>query len=460
MTQITSLGSNAFKGLHVAADWIHALTSSNSRNYKERVIERAIIAARLGSSSAQCFLYNCYLAYNPFYVYHVKNVPKTRNLDGKENPWVEFWGLIEDLRTMRLTGNRAENSITQMCNRFDSDEWNLVARAVLLKDLRCGIAKKTFNKVLGSTEWRIPVFDCQLAQDSENHPQKLFGNKRIEPKLDGIRALAVVTASSIVIYSRTGKILKNFSNIENSIFENNDIIRSEARLGTRYVIDGEIVTKDFQQLMTQVHRKTDVKVDDAVFYIFDIIPLDDFINGKCELQQCCRHEIVQRISKKMHQRTIQVQGVKGIDVDLSTSEGHNIMHRYAQSSVYDGFEGIVIKDVNAFYTSGRNNAWLKWKPTHTVDLTVVGIEQGTGKNANRLGSLICHGYDNGRSISVSVGSGFSDSLRDDIWAGRDSVIGKIVEIKCDSVSTNKDGTYSLRFPRFSRFRGFSPNEKL
>jgi len=36
----------------------------------------------------------------------------------------------------------------------------------------------------------------------------------------------------------------------------------------------------------------------------------------------------------------------------------------------------------------------------------------------------------------------------------------LVEVKADAVTQNQDGTYSLRFPRFERFRGFVPGEKL
>jgi len=90
----------------------------------------------------------------------------------------------------------------------------------------------------------------------------------------------------------------------------------------------------------------------------------------------------------------------------------------------------------------------------------VGFEQGTGRNRDRLGAIICEGDDNGRSISVNVGSGLSDSDRDDFWSRRDLLLGRIVEVQADAVTQNQDGSYSLRFPRFLRFRGFEPGEKI
>jgi DNA ligase-1 len=73
---------------------------------------------------------------------------------------------------------------------------------------------------------------------------------------------------------------------------------------------------------------------------------------------------------------------------------------------------------------------------------------------------VCEGVDNGRTISVNVGSGLSDADRDEYWLARNQLLGDVVEVEADAVTQNQDGTYSLRFPRFLRFRGFEPGEKL
>ena len=166
--------SKNYNGLQVACDWIQDLEQSNSRLHKEGVIEKALVAARLGSYSAECFLYNCYLAYNPYFMYNIKQVSETSGYEHRENPWVAFWGLCESLRTRSVTGNAAREAVQLMSEKFDSDQWNLLARRVLIKDLRCGITSKTLNKILGKTEWKIPVFEVQLATDSKGHPKKLL----------------------------------------------------------------------------------------------------------------------------------------------------------------------------------------------------------------------------------------------------------------------------------------------
>jgi DNA ligase-1 len=106
---------------------------------------------------------------------------------------------------------------------------------------------------------------------------------------------------------------------------------------------------------------------------------------------------------------------------------------------------------------------MKWKPVITVDLTVVGVEEGTGKNVGKLGAFICEGIDQGKEIHVNVGSGLTDKNREEFWKERDELVGQVVEIMADAVTKNQDITndvYSLRFPRFERFRGFDKGEKL
>ena len=448
-----------FNGVPVAADWIRDLESSDSRLHKERVIEKALMAAKLGSANAQCFLFNCYQAYNPYYTFHVKQVPESEGIEHAENPWPVFWGLLEGLRTRSFSGHRARDAILETMKRFDSLEWNNLCRRVITKDLRCGISEKTLNKVLGKTEWKIPVFSCQLAQDSTDQPKKLKGIKRLECKLDGVRVLAVVQGTDVTLYSRNGKVFANFPQIAQAIEDNRKALGLPNHTSYSFVLDGEIVGESFQKLMKQAHRKSDAVTDGMVYHVFDIIPLDSFIEGHYNAQQHKRIEMLERVRAKLPADS-PIQIMNGLDVDLDTAEGHDIMQRYAEAAVEGGFEGIMIKSMDAPYLCKRTDYWMKWKPTITVDLKIVGFEQGTGRNADRLGAIICEGDDNGRHICVNVGSGLSDGDRDEYWSSRDLLLGHLVEIQADAVTQNQDGSYSLRFPRFLRFRDFETGEKV
>ena len=441
----------------MSASWINKLNESDSRLHKEDVIKQALEASVLGSTNAINFLSFTKACYNPYVTFGVRQVPDTIGIVDAENPWDEFNELMLQLSQRRLTGHAARDAIQITAERFDSEEWNIFLAPVLRRDLRAGISDKTINKICKKTDYEIPIFGCQLATNSEGRPE-MKGIKRLEPKLDGVRVLLMVIPSDFgdvttICFSRNGKQFDNFGHIEEQVRNNwIKIARGHQNaLINGFVLDGEVIGNTFQELMRQARRKTDVQADDSVFNVFDIIPLSDFREGHWNAQLRKRIAILEHI-RHVIDTMPNVELLPHIMVDLDTAAGKDQLERYAKDNVNAGFEGIMIKELEAPYICKRSTDWMKWKPTLTVDLEVVGVEEGTGRNLGRLGALVCHGVDDGKEITVNVGSGFSDTDRDDYWTNRNLVIGRTAEVLCDVITQNQDGTYSLRFPRFVRFR--------
>jgi DNA ligase-1 len=226
------------------------------------------------------------------------------------------------------------------------------------------------------------------------------------------------------------------------------------------VLDGEIMSSSFQDLMKQVHRKDNVEAGDAILNLFDVLPLADFEQGVYNKDQTTRSSMVKYWVEQNQPLIPNVTYVANELVDLDTDAGQTRFKEINALAVAGGYEGIMIKDPDAGYECKRSVAWLKLKPFIEVSLAVVAVEEGTGKNVGKLGALVCEGEDDGKRIRVNVGSGFTDSDRDNFWSSRSSLSGNIVEVRADAVTQNQDGTYSLRFPRFKGFRGFVPGEKL
>jgi DNA ligase-1 len=338
-------------------------------------------------------------------------------------------------------------------------QWNGWYRRILIKDLRCGVSEKTVNKVVEKkyADYIIPIFACQLAHDSANHESKVSGQKLIEVKLDGVRVVTIVYPDGRVdMFSRNGKELVNFPHVTEQI----SAVVKKTPPPYALVLDGEIMSSSFQDLMTQVHRKSDVKANDAILNLFDMCPLDDFELGFWDKSQTVRSQMVQTWVEQNHTDLPNVTCLANELVDLDTAEGQLRYKEINAQAVAGGYEGIMIKDPEAGYECKRSVAWLKLKPFIEVSLEVVDVEEGTGRNVGRLGAIVCQGVDDGKTIRVNVGSGFSDSDRDSYWSSRDSLLGQIVEVRADAVTQNQDGTYSLRFPRFLRFRGFEVGEKI
>ena len=432
-------------------DVIARLEADNSRLAKEAILEQA------AEEELTEFFDGVRMCLDKLYTFGVKQIPEKTEAGGQGLSWANFLQLAEALYRRELTGHEARDAIKLGMDIATQDQWNGFFSRILRKDLRCGVSEKTVNKVLKKFKdiAPVPVFECMLAQDSANHKQKMIGKKIVQPKLDGVRCLTVIDYENKTVaqYSRNGHEFLNFTHITDYL---SNFIEE---FGRSLVIDAEVVSTNFQALMKQARRKEDADASDAKLMVFDVIPLVEFKQGRSTLGQRRRLNFLKNFENIFGDSGfIEILPWREFDLDSLTDEIE--CQDYMREMVDAGYEGIMLKDPDASYVCKRDTAWMKSKPFIEVTLAVVGYEEGTGRNEGRLGALICEGEDDGKKISVNCGSGFSDSDRSELWAGRDSLVGQVVEVRADAITQNQDGTYSLRFPRFKTFRGFKKGEKL
>lgn len=439
------------------------LSETTSRIEKESILSQAFI-----DEEFQLFE-GLKLAYDPLITFGVAKVALIEEDDDFEGDFTfdDFKALANDLIARRLTGNAARDAIKDAASRASVKEWNLFYRRILLKDMAIGVEAKTINKVLKNfgkeaIDYIIPVFGCQLAQDGVKHEKKIKGKKLLDVKLDGVRLISVLDkeSNSVTQFTRNGKVNENFEEIRKSL-EN-----MLPYLAQSVVLDGEVVSSSFQELMTQLNRKDNIDTSSTRYALFDFVPLEDFEQGESPMSQSDRHAILsgleyEGVLQKATGSVVYV--VPKLAVDLDTQEGQDAFKRFNREALEAGYEGVMVKDPDAPYVGKRSMAWLKIKPVIEVSLEVVDLQRGEpdGKHAHTLGALVCRGEDDGQYIEVNVGSGLMDEDRNEIWSNRERYIGMIAEIRADAITKSQDGeTYSLRFPRFKGWRGTTKGEKL
>jgi DNA ligase-1 len=422
---------------------IQELESDNSRLKKEAIIRRESDADNIRFFDGAC------MALDGFRTFGVQKVPVAKK-DGPGIPEAEFLDTIKKLEERTLTGNEMRDKIEDLCNRSKMEEWNDWYRRILIKDLRCGVTHKTINK---HSTMKVPVFECMLADDSKKHEKKMVGEVIVEPKLDGVRVITIcdVDKDEVKMFSRNGKELSNFPKILQQFDEMLD------QMSESMVFDGEVMSDDFQTLMREIHRKGGAKTDDAILNVFDCLPLEDFKEGECGLSITKRKQLLDDYNFGPN-----ISKVEVVKMNLSDDDGQKQFADYNKLCIDKGFEGIMVKPIGGVYECKRSSLWLKVKPFIEVSLTVKDVEEGTGRNVGKLGALIVEGEDDGKFIKTNVGSGLSDTDREVYWKYQNKVVGQIVEIRADAITQNQDAKdeWSLRFPRFLRFRGFDVGEKM
>jgi DNA ligase-1 len=389
------------------------------------------------------------MALDGFRTFGVQKVPVAKQ-DGKGITQTEFDDLVRRLEDRSLTGNQMRDVIQVFCDSSKMEEWNDWYRRILIKDLRCGVTHKTINK---HSSLKVPVFECMLADDSKKHEKKMAGEVYVEPKLDGVRVLTIcdVDKDEVKMFSRNGKELNNFP----KIFEQFDSMLDQ--MSESMVFDGEIMSDDFQTLMREIHRKGGAKTDDAVLNLFDCLTLEQFKEGGSS------DDLIKRKEKLLSfNYGPNVSVVQFVKMNLDEEDGQKQFADYNKLCIDKGFEGIMVKPIAGIYECKRSSLWLKVKPFIEVSLKVIDTEEGTGRNAGKLGALIVEGTDMDKFIKTNVGSGLTDTDRETFWKNKAKLIGQIVEVRADAITQNQDtkDEWSLRFPRFLRFRGFEAGEKL
>ncbi len=102
-----------------------------------------------------------------------------------------------------------------------------------------------------------------------------------------------------------------------------------------------------------------------------------------------------------------------------------------------GGEGIILRKPGSLYAKGRSRNILKVKSYADMEAVVIGHLAGTGRNKNRMGSLLMKLP--GSQTTFKIGTGFSDALRDN-----PPPVGSLVTFKYY-------GFYASGIPKFPSF---------
>ena len=366
------------------------------------------------------------MTFNPYISFNVVKVPKTKKTEQSppDDVWNEFIRVATICANREKTGNAAIELMQSVFQRASKEQERWM-RKILKKSLAIGVSVKSLNKIQPGF---IPTFEVSLAQKFDMKRVK-SDQVYVEPKLDGIRCLAIVKSGDAKLFTRAGKQITNFDSTVG-------VELAQLRDGC---YDGEIMSVDFRELMRQVNRKEDKDISQVYFAVFDYINLKEWHAKKSKTQCAVRKEQIKNqlltVGKFKYLSMVRFKTIE------ATEENFKKEHDYWVSK---GEEGIMIKDISAPYEFKRDWSVMKYKAFFDVDVRIKGLLEGTGKHQGKLGSFVID-Y---KGKEVRVGSGLTDSLREELWIDRDKHVGRLIEVRYQEETP--DG--SLRFPTFVCFR--------
>lgn len=273
----------------------------------------------------------------------------------------------------------------------------------------------------------------QLANVWSPYKEYRAGGWFASPKMDGVRALYDAAAGTL--FSRTGKPITGFEHIAEELY-------AICELYSLSFMDGELYSGEatFETIQGTVATKSGSKADSGIrFHAFACLP-----ENVRRITTAKMLSILKKISHEDLEHVVIVPQVRIQDEDVLDK---------AREYVAAGYEGIMLRSPYEAYSEGRSDGLLKYKFFKEMDLNVMGVFEGQGKHAGRLGGLICEGdLPSGEPVFVQVGTGFTDDEREEFWRNASRLTGRKVEVRYQEVTPLKDGCHSLRFPVFSKLK--------
>lgn len=199
----------------------------------------------------------------------------------------------------------------------------------------------------------------------------------IEQKLDGVRIQVHKAGEQIRVYSRS---LKEVTAAVPEVVE-----QVAALPAAELILDGEVLAlrpdgspHTFQTTMRRVGRKGgghELRVS---------LPLSPFFFD------CLWLEGESLLERSARERFATLEELLPASVSVRREAVRDLEHAQAfvDATLAAGHEGVMLKAAGASYAAGaRGRAWLKVKPTHTLDLVVLAAEWGHGRRRGWLSNL-------------------------------------------------------------------------
>lgn len=359
---------------------------------------------------------------------------------GKDSQWeIGFDGVDQIMMTYGKVGGKLRTTSTQITPK----------RKRTMQEQAFQEAKHRYQNKIEKDGYMTGTGKGQ----EENHsnviviPQPMLANRWLsdkttinypvgtQPKLDGIRCLAYDDGNEIQLRSRNGKLYSFLDHIRQ------EVSTFLTYLPSGVIFDGEFYSQDLTfQEMTSIIRRTKTKHPDESkieYWIFDLIhPDNPPFNDRFDLLIHAYLAYVQDGHAILTEEG-KIEGTLRI-VDIIVAESKEEILELFSNYIEEGYEGIMIRQLDAPYKFGRSKFLLKYKDVFDEEGIVVDVSEGKGSEKGT--AILIIEDKRGNRVPVRFRGSFEERKR---WLQRpEMVLGKQATVEYQELTT--DGKW--RFP--------------
>ncbi len=269
-----------------------------------------------------------------------------------------------------------------------------------------------------------------LAHVYEDHKHKVDFSKPafIQPKLDGVRAIAVRNGDEITLTSRNGKPHVGLQHIRDELL---------TLMGDGEAWDGELYRHGmmFQTIISLVKKDQPESVN-VQYHVYDVVnPNEDF-----EFRYGCKI-LTEFGAPLLDKINIQRAGGSVVLVGSLMVESHDEVEEYHERFVGQGYEGVMLRHGGCTYKQGsRSHELLKVKAFCDGEFEIVDVVPGIGKMADQ-GIFVCKTTEGVEFRAKPKGR---DTLRQEYLTNKLNYIGRHLTVQYFSMTDSVPA--APRFP--------------
>jgi DNA ligase-1 len=260
----------------------------------------------------------------------------------------------EKIKEGKNLGRKLETTAVEQAEKEAKSRFNAQLKKGYCKTKADALAGKTDEIIKGGI---LPM----LAEKYKDQKDKIVFPCAVQPKLDGQRCIAIREGGTVTLWTRTRKPITSCPHI------------IEAVLGTLNGVDGDIVLDgelynndlkhNFEALMSAVKKKEPSPESLQVqFHVYD-----------CHVQDDIPQSFNERL-KFLNDLPEFDERIQFVETFLMAD--HMAIQHYHDKYVKQGYEGLMVRDLNSFYENKRSKGLLKMKDFHDDEYEIIDVIPG------------------------------------------------------------------------------------
>jgi len=419
----------------------------------------AILAKYKDNELLKRVLYLCKSKRIKFYI---KQIPEYKH-SGTDNKISDIFSLLTALSSRFISGNEALRQLTSALEHLSKDDAYILER-IIDKDPKIGMGTTFINKIFPKLIEDTPYMGA--VSFDEKKARKIF-EKGVaaysQIKMDGRYCNAIIRGGEVELESRSGeatiltgaKFLEELSHVKDCVlngeltmdgvtrYESNGIIASiidiMGKMNERTPTESNKKIKAFEEK----HGSLVEALNSIRYTVWDIISVDEYFDTKSSKAYSDR--MLDLVSCLSNNPTM----VSVIETKVVYSYGEAMSH--FQEVLANGYEGTILKSIDGTWKDGKPTWQIKMKLEMDVDLRIIGFNFGTkgSKNEHVVSSFSCESSD---GLLKTRPQGLTEEMMIKVTETQNELQGKIIQVKCNGLSHDSNGDYSLMYPSFVMIR--------